>query len=257
MKKALLVVAVLLSFSISAFAQVEDVAKDVLNAYKSRDAELLKKHASAILKMSISEDYFKDESLKKDLKAVDNWDGKIREVRYETKNMMGANVVMATAYFADVPGKDKINVVLLSNLNDTGWTIFGNGISSMAKEEFNQLSKVISAANAPAEKKSQKQSQRAFRVEMASGDTFDNVSEERFEEMFNELNDDNFYIILNDGNNYLQAAFSDKGYTVEYQDEKGHFTAHDILSKDKTISLFRKYYQEGQNWREGITWDKD
>jgi len=92
---------------------------------------------------------------------------------------------------------------------------------------------------------------------MASGDTFDNVSEERFEEMFNELNDDNFYIILNDGNNYLQAAFSDKGYTVEYQDEKGHFTAHDILSKDKTISLFRKYYQEGQSWREGITWDKD
>ncbi len=257
MKKVLLVVAVLLSFSISAFAQVEDVAKDVLNAYKGRNVEMLKKHASAVLKMSISEDYFKDEALRKDLKAVDNWDGKIKGIRYESRNLMGANVVMATVYFADVQGKDRINVLLLSNFNNTGWTIFGNGISSMAKEEFNQLSKIIPAANAPAEKKSQKQSQRAFSIEMANGDTFDNVFEEKFEELFNKLDDDNFYIILNDGNNYLQAAFSDKGYAFEYQDEKGHFVAHDILPKDKTISLFRKYYQGEQNWGEGITWDKD
>ncbi len=257
MKKIFLIVALLLILSVSAFAQVENAARDVLTAYKNRDVELLKKHASAILKMAISEDYFKDEALKKDLKAVDNWDGKIREVRYETKNMMGANVVMATVYFADVPGKDEINAVLLSNFNNTGWTIFGNGISSMAKEEFNQLSKVISAANAPAEKKSQKQSRRAFSIEMASGDTFDNVFEERFEELFNGLNDDNFYIILNDGDNYLQAAYSDKGYTVEYQDKEGHFTAHELLSKDETLSLFKKYYQDKENWKEKIVWDKE
>ncbi|NOX33260.1 MAG: hypothetical protein GXP56_05915 [Deltaproteobacteria bacterium] len=260
MKKILLVFIVLLISGIPVFAQdlqVQNVTEDVLTAYRNRDIDLLKKHASAILKVSISQNYFKGESIRGDLKAADNWDGKIKEIRYDSKNMMGANVLMATVYFADVTGTDEMYAVLLSNFNNTGWVIFGNGISKITKDEFEKLSKTIPVPPADTSIKSKKKVKNKFSIEMANGEKLDNVPEEKIDGYFNQLNEDNFYIILSDGKNYLQAAYSDAGYTVEYQDEKGHFTAHELLSKDETLTLFKQYHEGKEDWNKGIVWDKD
>jgi hypothetical protein len=260
MKKVLFIFVMLLGLSISAFAaqagQVEDVANDVLTAYKNRDVELLKKHASAILKMSISESYFKDKAIQEDLKAVDSWDGKIREIRYKNKKMFGADVLMATAYFADAPEKDEIYTVLLSNFNNSGWVIFGKGLAKIKKGEFEQLSKTVPAPGAAKDIKPQKKAQRNLDIEMANGDTFKKVSLDKLVKLIDTLNDNNFYIILKDKEDYMQAAYSDKGYTVEYQNAKGHFTAHKLLSKDETLSLFKKYYQGEEGWEKSVVWDK-
>jgi len=89
--------AIILTFifvsTITAFSQVENVAKEVLNAYKNKDVELLKKNASGILKLTISESYFEDKNVQEDAKAVAGWDGTIKEVRYDTGSLLGRKMI--------------------------------------------------------------------------------------------------------------------------------------------------------------------
>ena len=94
MKKLVIISTLIFVSTITAFSQVENVAKEVLNAYKNKDVELLKKNASGILKYAISEGYFEDKGVKEDAKAVAGWDGTIKEVRYEVGNIMGRKAVL-------------------------------------------------------------------------------------------------------------------------------------------------------------------
>jgi len=148
---------------------VEEVAKEVLEAYKNKDVELLKKNASGIMKHAISKSYFEDKSVQKDAKAIDEWDGTIKEVRYEIENMMGKKMVLATAYYADAE-PDQIYAVLLSSLdNGKSWVFVGSGLGGLTKEEFEQLSKTIPVD----ETKKESKTETNFSVELANGDNFE------------------------------------------------------------------------------------
>ncbi len=129
----------------------KEVAKEVLEAYKNKDVELLKKNASGIIKYTISPSYFEDKSIQEDAKSIDKWDGTIKEVRYDIGNIMGKKMVLTTAYYADAE-PDQIYAVLLSSLdNGKSWVFVGTGLGSLTKEEFKQLSKTIPADEAKSE----------------------------------------------------------------------------------------------------------
>lgn len=256
--------------TITAFSQVENVAKEVLNAYKNKDVELLKKNASGILKMVISKAYFEDKSVQEDAKAIDGWDGNIKEVRYGSDNIMGRKTVMATAYYAD-GGKGQIYAVVLSSMdNGKKWVMVGSGLASLEKKEFEQLSKTIPADGAKKglsvnwQKKESKADEAIeesetgsnFSVELANGDTFDKISEAKLVECINSLDDDNFFIILTNKEDFIQAAFSDGNFVVEYKENGQQFAAEKVLTKEETIQLFKDYYQEKDNWKKEIVWKK-
>ncbi len=260
MKKLVIISTLIFVSTITAFSQVENVAKEVLNAYKNKDVELLKKNASGILKYVITEGYFEDKGVKEDAKAVAEWDGTIKEVRYEVGNIMGRKAVLATAYYADA-GPDQIHAVLLSSLdNGKNWVFVGSGLGTLKKAEFEQLSKTIPVDGA--EKKSSDGAKKEvkkvsnFSVELANGDTFDKVSEEKMVECINSLNDDNFFIILNDKDDFIQAAFSDGNFVAEYKENGQQFAAEKMLTKEETIQLFKDYYQGKDNWKKEIVWKK-
>lgn len=236
-----------------------DVAKEVLYAYKNKDVELLKKNASGILKYAISPSYFEDKSVQNDAKAIDEWDGTIKEVRYDTANIMGKKMVMATAYFADA-GPDQIYAVVLSSLdNGKKWVFVGTGLAKLTKEEFKQLSKTIPVDGAKKEPKADEANKETetgtnFSAELANGDTFDNISEEKLVECINSLDDDNFFIILNNKEDFIQAAFSDGDFVVQYKEDGKQFSAEKVLTKEETIQLFKDYYQGKDNWKTEIVW---
>ncbi|HHU96371.1 MAG: hypothetical protein QM293_04185 [Bacteroidota bacterium] len=241
-------------FSLVGCSQAEnaatDVAKEILYAYKNKDVELLKKNASGIIKQTISPSYFEDKSVQDDTKAVDEWDGTIKEVRYDTGNIMGNKVVFATAYYADA-GPDQIYAVVLSSLdNGKNWVFMGNGLGKLTKEEFKQLSKTIPVEGAKKESKTVT----TFSAELANGDTFDNISEEKMVECINSLDDDNFFIILKNKEDFIQAAFSDGDFVVQYKEDGKQFSAEKVLTKEETIQLFKDYYQGKDNWKTEIVW---
>ena len=252
MKRFAIISTLIFISAITAFSQVENVAKEVLNAYKNKDVELLKKNASGILKMVITKSYFEDKSVQEDAKAIDGWDGTIKEVRYEIENMMGRKTVLATAYYAD-KGTDQIHAVLLSSMdNGKKWVMVGSGLGSLKKEEFEELSKTIPAGGA----KKESETTSKFSAELANGDTFDKISEAKMVECINSLDDDNFFITLSNKEDFIQAAFSDGDFVVEYKEDGQQFAAEKVLTKEETIQLFKDYYQEKNNWKEEIVWKK-
>lgn len=248
MKKAFLAFLVLFSFSLSLYAQAESVAKEVLTAYKNKDAELLRKNASGIMKMAISPSFFSDPSVKENMKSVENWNGKIKEIRYGSENMMGQKIMLACAYYADVPGKDEMYVVFLSSTDNKTWVMFANGIDTINKTEFEALNKGLSTAEAkPA---------RIFNIEMANGDVFEKVSMEKMISCFDKLDDDNFFVIMSCGDDFIQAAVSDDGFYLEYNENGIQYASSGVIPKNQTIDLFKKYYDGDADWNKNVNWEK-
>ena len=251
MKKLLFVSVILLSITTSAFTQVENVAKEVLKAYKNRDVELLKKQASGIMIMAISESYFEDKGIQDDLKAVDGWDGEFREIRYNSGDMMGQKVYIAAFHFADVPdNNDELYTVVLSSTDKQNWVMLGTGIVAEKKEEFNKMSLTITEEK----EKDATEILRNMSLEMYEGDSYAQVSQKILTESFNTLSEDNFFIGLTNKDDFIQVAYSDKGYSVDYRDASGHFEATEFLSEDDALQVLIDYLEGNKAWKEGLSW---
>jgi hypothetical protein len=261
MKKVTLIIAVVaMMISTSIFAQADQVkliVNEVMTAYKNQDPGLLKKHASGIMKNIINDNYFKNKKYKPYTEMANEWDGNIREIRYSKESFMGNNVIFATAYIADVPktkGKE-IYAIDLSNNNNKGWVFIAEGISTENKSDFEQMTLTYPSNDASTAKK-EDEAKTDFSIEMANGDTFNAVTDKILTDNFNKMNDDNFFLILGHGNNFIQAAYSEKGYTVEYKENGVQYSADEILSKEETLTLFKKYLNEDSDWNTGVQWEK-
>ena len=240
----------MLSSNIFAQQDVESVAKDVLQAYKTQDVELLKKRASGFLKNAITKSYFEDKTAKKYIEVIKNWDGQIRGIGYEKQNMGPMHILMATVYFADDPKSNDIYEVLLSNTNGKGWVMFGSGIGKEEKSEFDKLSPTIPGMPKATPK-------RQISIEMANGDTFDKAPVKTAINNLKKLDDDNFFIILKNKDDFMQFAYSDKNsYTAEYKENGVQYQAKTPVTKAQAINLIKDYYNTDGKWKTDVEWEK-
>ncbi|MBW1821315.1 MAG: hypothetical protein JRI92_06050 [Deltaproteobacteria bacterium] len=252
MKKVILSFVMILFLCAPAFGQVETVATETLKAYQNRDAEKLKKHVAGFFKTLINDKFFDGRKVQKYMKAIENWDGKFKEIRYGAGNMMGKQMYTALAYYADAPGNDKIYAVALSSTDKKKWMLVADGLVKEKREEFEKFS----AALPSGKKMKTAAASKKFSIEMANGDTFDTVSPQKIKESINQLDDDNFFLILKNKDDFIQTAYSDKGYDVQYKENGAQFSARDFLSKNQAISAFVSYYNGKSDWKNLTPWDK-
>jgi len=253
MKKLTFTIIILFAINLTLSSQVDKTAKEILTAYKNKDAELLKKNASGIIKMTITPSYFEGPSVKEDMKLVEGWNGDIKEIRYEVGDVMGKKVIMAYAYFTDIPGTDAIGVVFLSSTESKNWVMFANGLDKVEKSKFEALSKDLSTN----ETKTEKEVSKNYKIEMANGEIYENVSLEKMVSCFDTLDDDNFFITMTCKDDFIQAAVSDDGFVVEYNEKGIHYAATKVIPKNQTIELFKKYYQNQSDWNASVSWEKN
>ena len=254
MKNIIILTILTLLFAVQ--AQVEKIAIEVLKAYKDQDVELLKKNASGMIRHTINENYFEDKNIKKSTEPLSSWDGKIREIRYDSDNIMGNFVVVATAYYSDST-EEEINTVLLSTMDGKNWVFLGSGLEQVKKSDFDKMSTTVPEApkkDAKAEKPVR--SNLKMNIELASGDQFTNVNEGKLVESFNSMDDDNFYMILSNGDDFVQAAYSDGNYVVEYSVGGVQYEANKVLPKETALNVFKKYFLGETGWLEGVEWVK-
>ena len=250
MKK--LVVLVLFSIFVSPFyctyaqGDAEKVAEEIIKAYKTEDVALLKKYVTGMMLYVINDGFFQSDDGKPLVEVAKNWDGTIKEIRYSEGDMMGKKVLLASVYFSDNPNGN-LNVVTLTSYEKSDWKAFALGISDISKEEFEQGSKEIPGTNQDASKQTVDRSE--FSIEMANGDTFEKPENSKLEELLRSLNDDNFFLILNSKDGFLQASTSEQGYIVQYSDDSGMFEAEDYFTLDQLIDIFTTYIEKG-NWKE-------
>jgi hypothetical protein len=258
MKKIIGAVTFVLAISLHAQAQttakVETVAKEVLKAYKTKNVELLKKNASGLVRNTINENYFKDKGIQESMEPVAGWNGTIKEIRYNSENLMGNFVILATAYYSD-HSDEQINAVMLSTMDNKKWVFFGSGLAQMEKEEFAALStSVPQPPKKEAKAVKSKKSKYKMSIELADGGSFTQVDEATLAESFNSLNADNFFMILSDGGDFVQAAWSDGDYVVQYNVDGVQYEAQKVLAKETAFNVFKKYHAGDSQWQEGVEW---
>jgi hypothetical protein len=94
-------------------------------------------------------------------------------------------------------------------------------------------------------------------IETASGHTVQNVKAEELHEALAGLNEENNFLILTDGDDYIQCAISGSGsgFFAEYQDTSGHYSSDDGLSSETIEKLFTAYLSRSNAWRGLVRWE--
>lgn len=92
-------------------------------------------------------------------------------------------------------------------------------------------------------------------LETASGFMSKNVTEKVLKENLAKLNKDNDFLILSDGDNYIQCAWSENGFISEYQDSSGHYSSSPNISADTISQLFSAYLSGSGKWSTLIAWE--
>lgn len=255
MKKLVILFILLFCTSGNIFAQsVEEVAMDALKAYKTKDTALLKKHVTGVFKLLIDDKYFEKKEAKEYIAAIEKWDGKLKEIRYQSSKMAGKAVNSALVYYADHPEKkDKIYAIALVSRDKKNWTLFSDGFITESREEFEKFS--LTPDSPSKTQSAQVKPSKDFAVEMANGEKIKKVTEKTLKDGISSLDDDNFFLILSCEDDFIQAAYSEKGYDIQYKENGKQYVARDYLTKEQAIEAFIDYYNGGDKWREFTPWD--
>lgn len=251
------IVMLFVSSNLSAQGDPKSAAEDIIKAYKNKDLKLMKEYATGVLMYSLNDEFFESSEAKPLVTIANTWDGNILEVRYSSGKMMGKSILLANVYFGDNPNGN-INTVLLTSFEKSGWKAFGMGISDMPKEEFLQGSTEI-PDDKPTEKPQTKGKiddngvYKGFSVEMANGETYENPSIGMLKKSLKSLDDDNFFLILNSKEGFLQTTISEKGYIVQQNHGEGMFEAESFFTYEKLVEIFTEYLKGG-DWKEMDKW---
>jgi hypothetical protein len=256
MKKFIILLTLLLCTSGTAFAQsAEEVAREALKAYKTKDTELLKRHAVGAFKFLIDDKFFEKKEAKEYIAAIVKWDGKFKEIRYQSSDMAGAGMSTALAYYADHPQKEnRIYAVALMSRDKKNWTLLSTGLITESRAEFEKFSPDLDSLS-----KSQvapPHNTKDFSVEMANGKKFKAVTEKTLKEGISILDDDNFFLILNAKEDFIQVSYSNKGYDIQYKENDKQYAARDYMSKEQVIEAFINYFNGKDDWRQLTAWDE-
>ena len=91
---------------------------------------------------------------------------------------------------------------------------------------------------------------------MANGKKIKAVTEKTLKEGISILDDDNFFLILNAEEDFIQVSYSNKGYDIQYKENGKQYIARDYISKEQAIEAFINYYYGKDDWRQLTAWDE-
>lgn len=257
MKNTLIAVAALLLLAPGAQAQsAAQTAKAVLTAYQQKDLEGVKKYSSPMIALTMDKKFFDDKDVKAEVKSLQSWNGKVKEVRYY-KTKIG---VMASAYYDDAD-KDTYRVLDMINAG-YGWKQMA-GVDTVSKKKFLSYDKTepkvepapVAASAKKADVVKKAATSAPYSVEMADGTTKKGLSAEELKKMLSSLDDDNFFLTLTapDGA-FLQGGYSEAGLDMEYSDASGHFSSEAAVAPETAEGIFVSYLNGDKGWKGECKW---
>ncbi len=71
------------------------------------------------------------------------------------------------------------------------------------------------------------------------------------------LNEENDFAVLENGDYFIQAAYNNGTFYIEYRDEKGmHESSDTVIPLNKVQEIFILYWQGNTSWKELLPWEK-
>ena len=94
-------------------------------------------------------------------------------------------------------------------------------------------------------------------METGDGKNYKDVDTTKVSEILKSLNSGNDFAILSHGDDYLQCAYSTKGFSLEYQNGSGHYEWQSgTASGQETEELFIHYLNNSGNIENPSAWSK-
>lgn len=98
------------------------------------------------------------------------------------------------------------------------------------------------------------QSYENFSIEMAVGDIINEPTLEKLDELLGTLNDENFFLILSSEVGFMQTAYSEKGFTVEYKVGEKMYESETLFTAESLSEIFKLYITDSPEWKEKVKW---
>ncbi len=95
-----------------------------------------------------------------------------------------------------------------------------------------------------------------FRLETASGEVIEAPSLTQLMRSLGELDSDDEFCILSKGDDFIQTAYSEKGFTVQYKDATGHYESAELLMQPVIVMMFSTYMKGDDSWKQSTKWEK-
>ncbi len=120
------------------YQPAEEAAQQVLLAYRTKDVDLLKEYAGNLMRMGLDESAMERPDYQN---QINNWDGSIKEIRYDSDVITFEDVFYAYAYYmTDANQADILYVVSLESSDKENWVITMNPLRSMSRADFQEKS---------------------------------------------------------------------------------------------------------------------
>lgn len=95
-----------------------------------------------------------------------------------------------------------------------------------------------------------------YSMEMANGDKMDDPSLAQLMASLGKLGADNDFCILSYDNDFIQAAYSEKGYTVQFKDATGQYEATELHPQSTVMMMFTSYLNSEDDWQNMAQWEE-
>ena len=98
--------------------------------------------------------------------------------------------------------------------------------------------------------------QEGYNLEMANGDKMEAPSMAQLMASLGKLGADNDFCILTYDNDFIQAAYSEKGYTVQFKDATGQYEATELHPQSTVMMMFTSYLNSEDDWQNMAQWEE-
>ena len=94
-----------------------------------------------------------------------------------------------------------------------------------------------------------------FSLRMADDTEIESVSYDQMMEGLESLDSYNFFLVLSEGDDFIQTAVIEGGYLVEYKKDGNHYTSVEAVEEDEMKRFFSMYYNREDGWKDLFEWE--
>jgi len=95
-----------------------------------------------------------------------------------------------------------------------------------------------------------------YSLEMANGDKMADPSMAQLMASLGKLGADNDFCILSFDDDYIQTAYSEDGFTVQYKDATGQYESTKLLPQSSVMMMFTSYINSEDDWQNMAEWEE-
>jgi len=143
----------------------------------------------------------------------------------------------------------------VSNKYDNVFKEMSKGSSEVGKAIEKAAKDVSKDMEKASENSSESSASAGITMEQADGTITKDPNQAELVAALGKLSKDNDHLIINLGDDFIQTAVTDNGFTLEYRDKTGYFRTKSDVQLGLVMSAFASFMQKNPMWKSLFEWE--